>query len=174
MTSPVPPREITLRFADGSYLFRLPAVQIAQLQTKRGVAVTYPDGASGIRPKAFGTIWREHATGEYDPLDSREIVLQALIGGGEGLVNGETVKVGPTKAVDLVEAYFDREPAEDQWKFATSILMAVAQGYVPPKGEGEDGDPGNAEGAGTGSSTSPGSSETEQPAADSPPSSPET
>lgn len=172
MTEPVPPREISLRFADGTYLFALPAAQIGQLQTKRGVAVTYPDGASGVRPKTFGTIWREHATGEYDPLDSREIVLQGLIGGNEGTVDGETKPVGPTRAVDLVAAYFDKEPAEEQWKFATSILMAVAQGFVPPKSDEEDGDPGNAPGA-TVTSTSPGSSGTGSHAEASAPPSPD-
>lgn len=167
MSQPVPPREISLRFGDGSYLFALPAAQLGQLQTKRGVTVTWPDGATGIRPKPFGIIWREHTMAEYDPLDSREIVLQGLIGGGEGLVDKREVRVSAVMAVDLVETYFDPMPTDDQWKLATSILVAVAQGYNPPKDDDappEDPE-GNVQGAGTADmSTSPGSSETGSPA----------
>lgn len=166
----VPPREITLRFGDGSYLFALPAVQLGQLQTKRGVTVTYPDGATATRPKPFGQIWREHTMSEYDPLDSREIVLQALIGGAHGVLDdGREVKVLAVKAADLVMTYFDPLPTEEQWKFATSILIAVAQGYNPPADpkdvDQEDDDQGNVAGAGTADmSTSPGSLATESPA----------
>lgn len=164
----VPPREITLRFGDGSYLFALPAAQLGQLQTKRGVTVTYPDGGVATRPKPFGQIWREHTMAEYDPLDSREIVLQALIGGAHGETDdGREIKVLAVKAADLVMTYFDPLPAEEQWKFATSILIAVAQGFTPPDdnaGDGEGDDQGNVEGAGTADmSTSPVSSETASP-----------
>lgn len=167
MNQTVPPREITLRFADGSYLFALPAAQLGQLQTKRGVTVTFPDGSTATRPKPFGQIWREHTTSDYDPLDSREIVLQGLIGGRKGWVNKVEVNVSPVTAVDLVETYFDILPTDDQWKLATSILVAVCQGYTPPADENaprEDPE-GNVEGAGTADmSTSPGSSETGSPA----------
>lgn len=171
MSATFHPRSIDLRFADGEYTFALPAVQLAELQEKRGWKVSWPDGSTGIRPKPFGLIWREHATGDYDPGDSREIVRLALIGGGKGRVNKAKKEVDSIEALDLVEVYFDPWPTEKQWQFATAIISAVCQGFEPPKGEAppapeEDGDSGNAEGATTAisPSTSPESSETERPA----------
>lgn len=162
------PRSIDLRFADGEYTFALPAVQLAELQKKRGWEVSWPDGSRGIRNKPFGLIWREHATGDYDPLDSREIVRLALIGGGKGRVDKKPKDVDSIEALDLVEVYFDPWPTEKQWQFATAIISAVCQGFEVPKGEGsppadeEDGDSGNAERATTAisPSTSPESSAT--------------
>lgn len=166
---PTPAREIDLDFADGAYTFALPAVQLAELQTKRGWAVTWPDGAQGLRPKPFGIIWREHLTGEYDPNDSREIVRLGLIGGGQGLTAaGVEVKVSSLVAETLMKTYFDPMPTDDQWKLASSILVAVCQGYTPPPDEKEDesggASSGNAEGARTDMSTSPASSATAAPA----------
>ncbi len=160
-----PPAEITLEFADGDYLFRLPLRLLAELQQLRGTPVTWPDGSSGVRPKAFGTIWREQMTGEYDPLDCRQIVRLALIGGNRGVVAAtETeIPVSAATAERLLATYFDPWPEEDKWDLARAVLAAVGQGYAPPKGdgEGEDEDPGNVQGAGmTGSSTSPEFSET--------------
>ena len=173
MTQPAPPREIDLQFGDGSYTFALPVVQLAELQRARGWAVTYPDGSTGIRPKTFGTIWREHTLGDYDPLDSREIFRLGLIGGGAGFVAGEEVKVGSLRALELTQRYFDPLPTEEQWKFATSILVAVCQGFEPPPEErtGESGEDdaggsssGNVDGARPDISTSPAASETAAPA----------
>lgn len=155
-----PPAEITLEFADGEYLFRLPLVLLAELQQLRGTPVTWPDGSAGLRPKAFGTIWREQMTGEYDPLDCRQIVRLALIGGGRGVTaEGVDVEVSAPRAERLVATYFDPWPQQDKWDLARAILVAVAQGYVPPRDDDEgDGDAGNVQGVETmGSSTSPGS-----------------
>lgn len=171
MKSP-PPREIELEFADGSYLFSLPVEQLAELQRTRGWPVRWGDGSEAIRPKPFGLIWREHTTGDYDPLDSREIFRLALIGGGRGIVGGQEVKVGSLRALEMTQRYFDPMPAEEQWQFAVSILVAVAQGFQPPEEEVDDSggaensgsSSGNVEGAMPTPSTSPASSETEQPA----------
>lgn len=118
------PAEIELEFANGSALFKIPAKLIAQLQELRGYRVTWPDGASGHRPKALGTIFREHMTGEYDPADSREIVRLGLIGGGKD----------QTSARLLIEDHFDQWPEEEKWKFATAVLVACCQGFQPPPG----------------------------------------
>lgn len=169
---PTPAREIDLDFADGAYTFALPAMQLAELQTKRGWPVSWPDGSTGQRPKPFGLIWREHLTGEYDPNDCREIVRLGLIGGGQGLTGaGVEVKVSSLMAETLMKSYFDPMPTDEQWKLATSILVAVCQGYTPPPEEQQEEDSGgssssgNAEGARTDSSTSPASSATAAPAA---------
>lgn len=160
------PAEIVLEFADGDYLFRLPLRLLAELQRLRGLPVTWPDGSAGIRPKAFGTIWREQMNGEYDPLDCREIVRLALIGGGQGVVSGSglDVVVNEVRAGQLVATYFDAWPEEDKWDLSRAILVAVAQGYTPPPADPDDkgdGDSGNAPRAEMmDSSTSPASSET--------------
>lgn len=127
------PAEIELEFADGEYLFRLPAKQIAELQERRGYKVTWPDGASGHRPKALGTIWREHLAGEADPQDSREVIRLALIGGGKASVNGTPREIDRTAAKLLVEDDVETWPEMEIVKFATTILIACCNGFRPPE-----------------------------------------
>jgi hypothetical protein len=151
-----PLTSVNLYFADGTYLFRFRSRHIAELQEKRGFAVTWPDGSTGKRPKPLGMIWREHTTGDYDPLDSEEIIRLGLIAGAGGVVNEEPVTVTPTSALLLCQRTFDDMPQEDKWQLATAILVATCQGFIPPEADapadGEPGgeqDPGNADGAGT-------------------------
>lgn len=163
MSQTFPPSEITLPLGPGKFLFRLRAVHIARLQQARGWKVTLPDGGTYIKPKPLGLIWREQMTGEYDPLDCREVLLQGLIGGATGSMRGEPVVVNPITAEDLLIEHFDPIPTENQWDLARSVLVATCQGFDPPAdggGDGEGEDSGNAPGAGTDTSTSPGSSAT--------------
>lgn len=164
------PAEIELEFADGAYLFRLPCTAVAELQEACGGRVTYPDGSTARRPKPLGAIWREHVAGllsfqgkelvdhaalNFNPVDSREVILRALTAGGRGRVKGEVVNLDRTGARILVEDHVDRWPIAEVWKFATSILTACCEGYAPPK---EDAPPGKQKAAtteGTFSSTSP-------------------
>lgn len=159
------PSEIDLILPFGTIKFRLPPVRIARLQQARGIKLTYPDGATGVRPKPIGAIVREHLVGvngdvtalvvdsylgEYDAEDSREVIVQGMIGGG----------MEEHAARLLVVEQVDPWPLEEKWKLATAILVACAQGYVPPVDPGAE-DAGNAEAAGaTTSSTSPPPSET--------------
>lgn len=130
--------EIELEFGEGQFLFRLPALYIDQLQRKRGVDVTYPDCSTGKRPKPFGQIFREHMTGDYDPLDSIEVIRLGLTAGGGGVVAGEEVKLTPTSARIMVEDVTKTWPVEQWYLFASAILRACCYGYEPPKTEGQE------------------------------------
>lgn len=147
-----------LEFGGGTFLFRIPATLVQELQNDRGTKVTWADGSFGKRPKAIGAIWREHVSGLYllgaetvidhsalnfDPADSRAIVFFGLLGGGAGLVNGERVSVDRIRAKQLLEEHFDTWPIKDQWTFAAAVLTICCEGYTPKK----DAPPGNVEAA---------------------------
>lgn len=131
--------EIELEFGDGQFRFRLPPLYIDQLQKKRGYDVTWPDGSQGKKPKPFGQIFREHMTGDYDPLDSLEIIRLGLTAGGGGMVAGETVKLDPTKARMMHDTVTATWPVEQWFVFATAILRACTYGYEVKKGDSEPG-----------------------------------
>lgn len=163
------PSEIEIDLPRGSFLCRLGAVQIARIQEVRGVKVTYPDQGIALVPKRIGTIVREHLAGvggalpvltvdsyfgDYDPQDSREVIVQGLIGGGRGLVDGEVIDVSEAYARRMVIEEVDDLPLDERWRIATTILVACTQGFTPPVDE--DAPPGNVDaGPGTSSSTSP-------------------
>lgn len=132
--------EIELEFGDGQFLFRLPALYIDRLQRERGTDVTYPDGSQGKRPKPFGQIFREHMTGDYDPIDSLTVIKLALTAGASGVVAGETIKLDPTKARIMVEDVVKSWPVEQWYLFASAILRACCYGY---EAKAEDSEPGN-------------------------------
>ena len=134
--------EIELEFGDGQFMFRLPALFIDQLQRKRGTEVTYPDGSTGKRPKPFGQIFREHLTGDYDPLDSIEIIKLGLTAGKGGVIAGEEIKLSPTEARIMCENVTATWPVEQWYLFAATILRACTYGYTPKNKEG-DSEPGN-------------------------------
>lgn len=131
--------EIELEFGDGQFLFKLPALYIDRLQRERGTDVTYPDGSQGKRPKPFGQIFREHMTGDYDPLDSLAVIKLGLTAGGRGMVAGESIKVDPTKARIMTEDVTATWPVEQWYLFASAILRACCYGYEPTAGDKEPG-----------------------------------
>lgn len=133
--------EIELEFGEGQFRFRLPALYIDHLQKKRGYDVTWPDGSQGKKPKPFGQIFREHMTGDYDPLDSLEIIRLGLTAGGGGVVAGEPLKLDPTKARMMTEDVTATWPVEQWYVFAGAILRACTYGYEAPSTEGSE--PGN-------------------------------
>lgn len=133
--------EIELEFGEGQFRFRLPPLYIDQLQKKRGYDVTWPDGSQGKKPKPFGQIFREHMTGDYDPLDSLEVVRLGLTAGGGGVVAGEEIKLTPTSARIMVDDVLNGSPVETWYSCAVNILRACTYGYEPPAKEGSE--PGN-------------------------------
>lgn len=167
------PAQIELELSCGTFLFKLPAPNLARLQEARGFNVTFPDGSSGRRPKALGAIVREHLAGiggqlpnltadgyfgEYDVADSREVIVQGMLGGAQGMVDGQMVEVTEQFVRRLVTDQVDEWPTEEKWKTATAILVACTQGFVPPADDNdEESPPGNVDAAtsGTSSSTSP-------------------
>lgn len=106
----------SIAFGDGKYTLALPLKWIVEIEQKCGAR-----GDDGVlRPKSIYTIHAELEAGlgitpdetpaylgggAARPSDIREVLRCALIGGGFGMVAGEEVKVGPHKAVDLVDTY---------------------------------------------------------------------
>lgn len=106
----------SVAFGDGRYTLALPLKWIVELEQKCGAA----DREGVHRPKSIYTIHAELEAGlgiDPDetpvylgggmarPSDIREVLRCALIGGGFGLVAEEEIKVGPHKAVELVDTY---------------------------------------------------------------------
>lgn len=124
---------IDLAFADGTYRFALGLEQINELQTKCkiGIGGLY---ARVVQGRVSDDITVGHpAYGAYHNEDLVEAVRQGLIGGGQGLVDGVEVKVGPLRANELVERYLLPMPIARQWDLAAAILFAKIEGYEPPE-----------------------------------------
>jgi hypothetical protein len=69
--------------------------------------------------------------------DVRAVIRGGLIGGGEGIVDGETIEVGPMRAGELVEAYtFPARPMIEAVQLAWRILNAAIEG-IDVKKNGE-------------------------------------
>lgn len=106
----------SIAFGDGRYTLALPLKWLVEIETKCGQR----DQSGILHPKSIYTIHAELEAGlgltgddtpEYlgggaaRPSDIREVLRCALIGGGVGMVAGEEIKVGPHKAVELVDTY---------------------------------------------------------------------
>lgn len=127
---------IDLKFADGEYTFRLGLAQIHELQTKcgAGIGAIY---ARVLQGRAQGDVLVGHpAFAAYEIVDLVETIRQGLIGGGEGIVSGQSVKVGALRANELVERYGPGAPGvplKDMWDIAAAVLYAMIEGYEPKK-----------------------------------------
>ncbi len=127
---------IDLQFADGAYSFKLGLAQIRELQekTKTGIGALY---ARVLQGRMGDQLEDGHpAFAAYHVDDVRETVRQALIGGGQGLVDGATVPVTSLRATELVERYLDPMPLTRQWQLAAAVLYALVEGY----NDGQDDD----------------------------------
>jgi hypothetical protein len=129
---------IDLKFADGEYSFKLGIGQIAEIERKcgSGIGAIYARTLLGRYGMGDGDIMPTQA--EYRFSELVEVIRQALIGGGQGLVDGQDVKVSSVRANDLIESYVlgltDKRMAMRQtWALAASILAALIEGYSPPK-----------------------------------------
>ncbi len=131
---------IDLKFADGEYRFALGLAQIHELQTKCGI------GIGGLYARVLqGRVPDQPEVGHplyaaYYVDDLVEAIRQGLIGGGEGRVNGETVKVSSTRANELVDRYVLGPDVAlgDLWKIAAAVLYAKIEGYKPAVDEAND------------------------------------
>lgn len=129
---------ITLDFADGEYDFFLGLAQIDELQRKCGAGI----GAIFAR-----TIKGAHRSGddiilapgqaEFYAADIIETIRQGLIGGKQGMVDGQTVEVTPPTARRLVDNYVLNQPLSHAWELSVSILGACIVGYTPPETPGK-------------------------------------
>lgn len=133
-TSPHRRNEIELRFGDGDYLFKFGLKQFAEHDEKCGpIGAVFARVLSGRVRVGEGEEVGFATHAAYRHSDLRETIRLGLIGGGQGVVNAQPVKVTAVKALNLVERYFDGEPLEDNWKLAAAILSVVCQGYEDRK-----------------------------------------
>lgn len=125
--------EVELFFGDGSYLFRFGLKQLEEHDEKCGpLGEVFARVLRGRGKMPDGTPVSMSHLGGYRHVDLRETVRLALIGGGQGSVNEQPVKVDAVKARVLVERYFDGRPMEENWKLAAAILEATCVGYEEP------------------------------------------
>ena len=131
---------IELEFADGSYIFKLPLAQIHELQRKCAEDSGVPSGIGAIFARVLkgciqvgSEVMLRPDSAEFFVTDVIETIRQALIGGGEGVVNGQPVKVTPAVANRLVQTYVLERPLAESWSVAAAILGACVVGYDPPK-----------------------------------------
>ncbi|WP_072389885.1 gene transfer agent family protein [Hyphomicrobium sp. CS1GBMeth3] len=97
--------EISIDWADGTYLFRLPVNQLLELEQKCDAP--------------FATVYRRLATGAYSVTDLRETLRLGLIGGG----------AEPVKALQLLRNYFDDRPKAEALPVARAVLGAALFGF---------------------------------------------
>lgn len=154
-----PTTALTLHYGDGEYIFDLKLPQLAELQEKRGAGVfkIYGRVMAG-RYLMDGESLALPAEGEAFAEDLFETIRLGLIGGAEGVVNGQPVAVSALTAKLLVERYSHSAPLREAWATAAAILGARVEGYTPPKKKGVPAKPAT----GTRKSTSRRSSRTAQ------------
>ena len=129
-----PTTALTLPYGNGEYLFDLKLPQLAELQEKRGAGVFKIYGRVLAGRYIFdGEPLAIPAEGEAFAEDLVETIRLGLIGGGEGLVDGQRVPVSALLAKTLVERYTASAPLREAWSVAAAILGARVEGYVPPK-----------------------------------------
>jgi hypothetical protein len=126
--------EIDLEFADGTYSFALKLPQILELQRVCGAGIfaIYGRVLKGrylLNGQSFGAPHECEAFAD----DVYATIRLGLIGGGGGLVNGQTVEVNALRAKQLVETYAHTAPLAEPWAIAAAILSAKIEGYEPQK-----------------------------------------
>jgi hypothetical protein len=100
---------ITLAWADGDYLFRLPIGQLRELQEKCGAGPM--------------VIYQRLHSGEWRVDDVRETLRLGLIGGG----------MKPVEALVLVKRYVDERPWAENVLPATAVILAAVMGVPDDK-----------------------------------------
>lgn len=131
----VPDNFIVLEWADGEYQFRLPVGQIAELQTKCGdvgVGKIYARLMAGRYMDRAGDIVLNPMEADFRYEDVVEVIRLGLIGGGRGTVDGKSVEVTPTKALQLVRDYVHSRPLLENWRVSSAVLSAFLIGYTDP------------------------------------------
>lgn len=123
---------VEIAFGDGEYRFWLPLPQIVELERKTG-----DTSILEIEQRLSSAIGVNQETGEFVfaggghamMSDVRETIRLALIGGNQGLVDGEEVEVGPLTAKKLVDAYcYPARPLAEGVVLAWRILHAAIHG----------------------------------------------
>lgn len=131
--------EVELEFGDGAYTFRLPPVYVDKIQKQRGWDVTWPDGATGKKPKPIGMIAQEIMGGHFDILDCLAIIIAGAQAGGRKVVAGEVVELNATKARMDAEDILQTMTIEDIHMTAQAVLGGCWYGFDDGKGQGDEG-----------------------------------
>lgn len=138
---------LSLEFADGTYAFDLKLPQIIELQEKcgtvgpdgtrqrKGILAIYSSIMAGRALIGDGVHIGVPDQAEAAVQEVYETIRLALIGGGEGIVDGATVKVSTLDAKRLVETYVHPMPLSAAWDLAAAIHYARVVGYQPKKKE---------------------------------------
>lgn len=132
---------VDLKFADGEYRFALGLPQISEIEKKcdAGIGEIYARVLSGRYGLGVEEILPIEA--RYKMSELVEVIRQMLIGGGEGVVDGQAVRVGSVRANELLNNYVlgmtdMRMAVREVWALAAAGLSALIEGYTPPKKAG--------------------------------------
>lgn len=127
---------------DGQYRLLLTPHLMRELEQKCG----YVDHRGDYHPQGIMALYGQVAKGRYEldgktvgftvegqtsVLTCHEVVRLALIGGGLAVVNGQTIKIDPQRAGQLVANYLVHGPAEAAWDLAYIILHTRMVGRAP-------------------------------------------
>lgn len=128
---------ITATLGDGEYRFWLPMPRVVAAEREMGKD----------RPRSivalFYDLWETLGNGYGQAMitgssnatlaECHAVIRNALCGGGEGLVDGETIAVGDALAKELVQTYcYPARPAIHDIALAWEILNAAINGVKLP------------------------------------------
>lgn len=133
---------VELDFAGGKYRFWLPLPQVIAVERgpaahkhegyPRSIFAMYDAISGGLGISEDGPVYMGGATALVG--DIRNIIMQGLIGGNSGLVDGEKVDVGPQVAAQLVnDNVFPARPLIEGMHLAWAILSAAINGIALKK-----------------------------------------
>lgn len=128
---------VELAFGDGTYRFHLLMPQIMAIEAgDRSILKMHEDmgGSLGVvgdgEPIFIGG-------GSARVKDIVSVIRQGLIGGGEGMVDGERVTVSPIDATRIVETYVHDRPLAETLPVAWAVLNAAIMGVRLKKKAGD-------------------------------------
>lgn len=137
----MPDTAIALDFGPYTKLrFWLPMARIVECERACGdksIVTIYEELSAGIGlTDTDDAVFR--GVGPVRIKDVYEVIRCAAVGGGEGVMAGETVKVSATDATQLVAGYVDGRPLAETVPVAWAILHSAVMGVqLKKKADGE-------------------------------------
>jgi len=119
---------IELEFGDGKYRFWLPMAQIVAIEAgEKSIMQIWSDLGDALSLTEGGDV-TFIGGGAARFKEVGFVIRHALIGGGEGLVDGVSVKVSPIDATRIVETYVYARPLAESLPVAWMALQAAIFG----------------------------------------------